>query len=140
MATNPYAPPTAIVPSITEAEQEIRFVIRIFRWIGWIGAVLYVPMPLLSILALIDSLMTEPRNSLFLVGVCLANCSFYALFISLLFGARKLVRRSKRALQWARGLCYLMMIIGFPLFTIVGAICIRKLNRHYDEFVSMAEA
>lgn len=114
MTTNPYASPLTQDQSVAEAEREIRFVIRVFRWIGWIGAVVYAPMPLLAILVLIDSLFRAPRDSVFQMGVCLANCALYAVFVSFLFVAWSLARRSAGANRWARLLCYLMMI-GFPI-------------------------
>lgn len=44
------------------AERQIRSVIRVFRWIGWPGTIIYVPMVIGPIGTLVYSIFVEKRN------------------------------------------------------------------------------
>ena len=112
------------------ADREIRGVVRVFRLIGGIGAVLYVPMALVSFVQFARSLLTEtPESAASMLIVSLVNGGLAALFVMYLRVAGRLQRRGEGSKQWALAMSY-VLLLGFPLFTIVGILCIRRINKH----------
>jgi hypothetical protein len=133
--SNPYASPTAesrLDPSI--AESEIRFVIRILRWIGWLGGIPFVPLAILLTALFAYSSIVEgkrlpadvvPGLILFDLLACLSIASGWV--------ASGMARHRPSARLPALLLCG-VMLLGFPLFTIVGIVCIRKVRRYYGAY------
>jgi len=138
MSTNPYASPQAASESLSDSEREIRVVIRVFRRIGWFGTIIYVPMVVGPIGTLVYSLFVERQeSSVVLVGATLLNGIILSIFIAMLIAASRLKHRRPGALKWGSVLSCAMMI-GFPLFTIIGVLCLRKLRQHYAAYSVLA--
>ncbi|MEO1526998.1 MAG: hypothetical protein AAFX06_16285, partial [Planctomycetota bacterium] len=130
-STNPYSPPvTESSPPEDAAEKSLASVARAFKWLGWIISVLYAPIVLSCLgsflLALVGRIEESPG---FMLLVCIFNGSVLAFGIALILTARRLASRDytvrKRALFLS---CVLM--VGVPLFTIVGIICFRNVRRY----------
>lgn len=112
------------------ANREIRSGIRVFQILGWTGAIIYTPMVVGRIATLVYSVLVEPKESLLvLVGASLFNGLVLFYFLCLLRSAFRRNRREPDAIRSAKVLSYVTMI-GFPLFTVVGILVVRKLNRH----------
>jgi hypothetical protein len=117
----------------TEAAQNIGFVIRILRYIGWPFAILFVAMTVIGIL-LFPVLAFSQNGSLgTAVLVALINVPFAAFFVWLLNVAKRMAQRDPNAKSPAINLSA-VMLLGFPLFTIVGFMCLFKIQRCYDAY------
>ena len=129
MSINPYATPNAECESRPDSEGEIRVVVRVFRWLGWLGTIIYVPMVVIPMGTLVYSLTVEQKESpLILIGVILFNGVVLAAFVSMLIAASKLKRQRPDAIKWGRTVSYILLL-GFPLLTLVGILCLRRLSR-----------
>ena len=131
MSVNPYSSPTAELETVSDAEREIRVVIRIYRLVGWVGSFIYVPMAISTASVLLYSLFARPIESpaALFFPACINLCGA-TVFVGYILIASRMARRSVRV----RGKAFLLsyfMLLGFPLFTIVGIVCLRKLKRHY---------
>jgi hypothetical protein len=134
MSTNPYASPQSTNEPLTDSEREIRVVVRVFRWIGWLGTIIYVPMVVGPVGTLVYSILVEPQESpVVLVCAAFFNGIVLSIFVAMLFAASKLKHRRPGALKWGSVLSCVMMI-GFPLFTLIGVLCLRKLRRYYATY------
>jgi hypothetical protein len=117
----------------TEAERNIRFVIRILRYIGWPFAILFVGMAVLGVL-LAPVLAYAKEGSIGLaVMIVVATLPFAAFFVWLLNVAKRMAQRDINAKSPATNASSLLFL-GFPLFTIVGIMCVFKIRRFYDMY------
>ena len=131
---NPFAPPsTMAVRALSESEVRLRAVTRVYRIIGWLGIVIYVPIVLTCLGSLVGILLGYRIGPLLVVaGASVFHSIFLALAILYVLTARRIAERDITVRRRAVVLSFLMMI-GFPLFTIVGAICYRYLKLHFHE-------
>jgi hypothetical protein len=118
----------------SKAEREIGFVIRILQYIGWPFSVLFVPLALVTILVSLYTALTDPEAPVgeLLIGT-FVFCLIAAFFVSHLLVARNLKLRVPSAGKAARILSA-FMLLGFPLFTIVGVLCMSKISSNYNEY------
>jgi hypothetical protein len=117
----------------TESERNIRIVIRILRYVGWPFAILFVAMAGVGIV-LAPFLAFADRGSLGLAALTpLMPLPFAIFFIWLLRLTNRMAQRDPTAKSPATNVSS-MMIIGFPLFTIVGFMCVYKIRHFYDEY------
>jgi hypothetical protein len=117
----------------TETERHIGFVIRILRYIGWPFAVLFVGMTALSVL-LSPALAFAKGGSIGMAIVpTAALIPFAAFFVWVLRVAKRMSQRDPTANSPATNLSSLL-VPGFPLFTIVGVMCLLKIRRFYDAY------
>lgn len=131
---NPYASPQAVSERLTDSEREIRTVARVFRWIGWVGVILYFPVIVMNVGALIYSLLVEPVNSpMVLAGASLLHGGILFVSFTFLRTAKGLANKHPLSGRAAKVLSCILLL-GFPLFTIVGAICLHKVRRHFSAF------
>ncbi len=134
MTVNPYAPPQGVSERLPDPAREIRVVARVFRWVGWVGTVLYLPMTLGTVGALIYSLLAEPVDSpLVLAGASLVNGGVLFVSITFLRTAKGLLNKHPLS-QRAATVLSCVLLLGFPIFTIVGAICLCKVRRHFAHY------
>ena len=132
---NPFAPPTADAARVpSKSEIRLRAVTRIYRIIGWFGIVLYVPIVLTCAGSLIGilPLMFPTESRLSLAGPLVFHSIFLALAVLYVLTARRIAARDFTVRRRAAALSFLMMI-GFPIFTIVGIVCYRYLRLHFSD-------
>jgi hypothetical protein len=117
----------------TEPERNIRLVIRILRYVGWPFAILFVAMAGLGIL-LAPFLAFAGRGSLGVAAVtALTFLPFALFFIWLLRLTNRMAQRDPTAKSAATNVSSIM-VLGFPLLTVVGIICVYKIRHFYDEY------
>jgi hypothetical protein len=117
----------------TEAERNIRFVIRILRYIGWPFAVLFVGMAAVAVLLAPVLAFAKEGSIGMAVVIVVANLPFAAFFVWLLNVAKRMAQRDVTAKSPATNASSLLLL-GFPLFTIVGIMCVFKIQRFYDMY------
>jgi hypothetical protein len=123
----------------TEAEQNIRFVIRILRYIGWPFAILFVAMATLGI-ALAPFVAFSKEGTIGMgIAIAAINIPFAVFFVWLLSVAKRMAQRDPSAKSPAINLSALMLL-GFPLFTIVGILCLYKIRTFYDAYCTESHA
>ena len=131
---NPYSSPRSELDrtELTIAEQEIRAVARVFRWIGWTGVVVCFPFFLRFCITLFREFFdpTVPLSPLENELLITAAMFFFYWYP---WTARKMLERMPRIDRTAVLLSY-VLILGFPIFTVAGIACLRKVRRHFDEF------
>ena len=131
---NPYASPLSEGEPVSDAEREIHAVIRVFRLIGWVGVILWTPAVFGSMGVFIYSLFAATReSSTFFFGVSIFHCSCAAIFLAYLRIASRMVKR-RIEVRWKAILMCCLMLPGFPVFTVVGIICLWKVTRHYEAY------
>jgi len=133
-ATNPYTSPAADSDRLSEAAREIATVVRVFRFIGWIGVIFYTPLALIALGMLIYSLVVEPSDSVAGNAVGVGLCGG-VLFVSFTYFRTASALRAKhpRARRAATVLSC-VLLLGFPIFTIVGIICLIKVWRNFADY------
>ncbi len=118
----------------SEAERQIGFVIRILQYIGWPFSILFVPYALFIIILSVYTFLTDsnaPYGTLFLGTLLFTLIASF--FVAHLRVARKMKQRDSSARLAGIALSTLMLL-GFPLFTLVGLLCLRKITLHYDSY------
>ena len=118
----------------SEAERNVRVVIRIFQYIGWPFAVLFSAIslfgiPLIAIASLSDGFQTIVADFVMCSSLLLVT----AFFVAVLLVARTMKARDPASKVWATILSILMLPM-FPLFTVVGLICLYKIRTYYDQY------
>jgi hypothetical protein len=136
---NPYASPAVESQPISTAEREIAVAVRVFRWIGRTGVVVFGLAVCVWGFEMSRSFFVSVRLERELVStgvlcarlmVSLAMLGFSA---ALLRVAASMARHRPDARRKALILSSLMLI-GFPLLTLIGFLCIQKVNRHYEAY------
>jgi hypothetical protein len=117
----------------TEAERNIGFVIRILRYIGWPFAVLFVGMTALGVVLSPVLAFAKEGSIGMAVFIAVAFLPFAAFFVWLLKVAKRMAQRDLTAKSPATIISSLLLL-GFPLFTIVGIMCVFKIRRFYDTY------
>ncbi len=117
----------------TEAERNIRFVIRILRYIGWPFAILFVGMAAIGVLVAPVLAFAKEGSIGAAVVIVVTTLPFAAFFVWLLNVAKRMAQRDVTAKSPATNASSLLLL-GFPLFTIVGVMCVFKIRRFYDMY------
>jgi hypothetical protein len=133
MTTNPYTSPHEISRPTSDPAREIRTVANVFRWLGWMGITIYLPVTSFTMGALVHQLM-QGRNDEFVpivvangVGWCMLSLSLaYLRTAKALAAGNPLAARAARVLSW--------VMLGFPIFMIVGVICLKKTNNNFAAY------
>lgn len=122
---------------MSEAEQKVRFVITMFRLLGWPFAILLVPSAALVILAAIYKVFTDtelkfsPFMSLAVVLV-VALMAFTPVYM--LRVAKRMARRDLTAYGPAKAISVILLFIGFPLSTFVGLFFLLRIRNYYKAY------
>jgi hypothetical protein len=128
MAINPYASPQA---GGAESAVRIRSVARAFKILGWFGVVLYTPIVIACISSLLLRLAGYGADSpMVLAGAAAFNGFVLGLAVLYAMTGRRIAKHDFTARRRAMFLSCLMMI-GFPLFTIVGILCYRNIRLYF---------
>ena len=140
MTDNPYASPADYNPSSggreTEATTKTRIVIRVFRYIGWPGAILFCSLSLFLFFCAFVHL--DDWSAHFgIVGMVFLGLAGY--FVLALRVASRMARRDRRVKLQAQLVC-LPLLLVFPLLTIVSLMCLTKIWQYYDEYCKEAAA
>ena len=133
MTDNPYAPPAdaGIVDPAEIAATRIRSVARVFKIVGWMGIVIYTPIVLSCIHLLVMTLSGRRIGSPLVIAFATAfNGMVLALAICYLLTGRRVAAMDLTVRRQALVLSCFMMI-GVPIFTVVGVLCYRYLKRHF---------
>ena len=117
----------------TEAERNIRLVIRILRYIGWPFAILFVGMAAVGALLAQFLVFANDDSIGAAVALVVTNLPLAVFFVWLLNVAKRMAQRDITAKSPATNASSLLLL-GFPLFTIVGIICVFKIRRFYDVY------
>jgi len=130
---NPYASPaTTDFHEPDEAAVRLRAVSRVFRALGWLGVVIYSPVTITCVVKLVrilagdaDSIVSAKEMTIATaISAAIVGVSSYFVITG-----RKISAFDLGARRQALVLACLMMT-GFPIFTLIGAICFRDLTRH----------
>jgi hypothetical protein len=136
---NPYASPAAESSPVSLAEGEIAVVVRVFRWLGRLGTVVFGlgvcvwSVELASVFIPPVRMGDERVPAVVLFVRWMVSGAILAFSIGLLRVAARMARHRPDARRKALVLSSLMLI-GFPLFTLIGFLCIQKVNRHYEAY------
>lgn len=134
---NPYAPPGQPVQAHRDspARERICAVYRAFRLLGWIGAVPFGAGTAAAVVGLIvDWFLGSPWNDTSpLALVVLLYAGLFTVSILFLRTARQLRAGSPTAPRGVYALSCLLLL-GFPLLTIVGLLCMYDVRRWYPEY------
>jgi hypothetical protein len=118
----------------TEAERNIRFVIRIFQYIGWPFAIISVASAVVGIFIGLAVLVEGARGAIVAaLLIAIIPLPFAALFLSILRVTRRMKDRDLSVKSAAVNVSALMFP-GFPLFTLVGALCLYRIRNYYDAY------
>ena len=134
MTENPYAPPSATTEQVRDVPtMRVRSVARVFKIMGWAGVIIYTPIVCISLAMLPVALLGNSRNSdpAFFLATFI-NSAILAIAICYLMTGRRISAYNIAVRRRALLMCCLMMI-GFPIFTVVGAICFRNVKRHFAD-------
>ena len=128
---NPYSPPAVDSPLAPDpATVRLASVARAFRWLGWLVSIVYGPIVIVCIVALVlSSLGRHDESPAFMLLVCMINGAVFALGVSLIRTARRVAARDHTVRMTAMAISCILML-GFPLFTIVGVICFRHIRQY----------
>ena len=108
----------------------LRAVARAFKIFGWFWVVVYTPIVITCVGSLFATLAGYPIDSLIvLAGASFFNGAILALAILFVTTGRRIRLRDATAQRRALVLSCVMML-GFPILTIVGIICYRDIKRH----------
>ncbi len=119
----------------SEAARQVLTVVRVLLYIGWPLSLLLVPylifsMPVVGIMA-----MSDPKAPLGAIIIGFFGLVLLAVFsVFHIVVANRLRFRKPGAMRAAIALCCIMML-GFPLFTIIGASCLRKIRVFYPIYL-----
>jgi hypothetical protein len=136
---NPYSSPSVETQPVSMAEREIAVVVRVFRWLGCLGAVVFGLGAGIWICELSRSFLkyapigAEPVSTEILFARSIVSLAMLGFSAALLRVAARMARHKPDARRKALILSSLMLI-GFPLFTLIGFLCIQKVNRHYEAY------
>jgi hypothetical protein len=133
MPENPYASPQAVDDGTVDLSAvRLRSVARVFKIVGWFGVILYTPIVIASIASLLLTLVGYRIDSLLvLAGASAFNGTILALAILYVLTGRRIAKHDLTARRRAMLLSCVMMI-GVPIFTIVGVICYRNINQYLN--------
>jgi hypothetical protein len=135
---NPYAAPQANNRLPVPADPKtiaLNQVARIYRWLGWIGSVVYGLIFVSNIVVVIQilfDLKAYKEPLWFFCSITIVHGLIFWLAITYLRTSNSILRRDYSKRQTAIVLAWIMML-GFPIFTIVGYICRRELLRHFHD-------
>jgi hypothetical protein len=133
MSDNPYQSPQGPCERATPAP-ELSRVIRVFRLLGWVALLVFLPWLLTSLaLSAYEFCVADQQEWRVLPGLNFGLAAANSYLIALLVTAHRMSRGHARAKRLAQSLCCIMLL-GFPLFTLVGLILLRDIHRHYDAF------
>lgn len=132
---NPYASPQTVGegesdPSIVR----VRSVARAFKIVGWFGTILYTPIVITCVASLLITLIGYRRidSPAMLAGASAFNGAILALAIFYVMTGRRIAKHDLTVRRRALLLSCVMMI-GFPVFTIIGIICYRYIHFYFNE-------
>lgn len=140
-AENPYASPQfgglEIEPSIVR----IRAVARVFKLVGWFGVVLYTPIVIGGVASLVITLSGYHRIDppAVLAGTSAFNGAILALALLYVMTGRRIATHDLSVRRRALLLSCVMMI-GFPIFTIVGIISYRHIKLYFNDRLTAVAA
>ena len=132
---NPYSAPLADLPPDPDAVaiREIRSVVRVFRLIGWTSClVCFLFFSMLATLIWRTLSFDDMIVGLVTSGVFVSAVSYLRTATALKAGRLS----SKRAAI----LLSCLLLLGFPLFTLIGIICLQKVRRHFDDYCHLIAA
>ena len=119
----------------TEAEQKIRFVVTMFRLIGWPFAILLVPAALLTSPLMIYRAFTDSEIS---VGIGLLLALIIILYaavpVGMLWIAKRLLRGGPSAKGAAIFISIVLLLVAFPISTFVGVFFLSRISNYYDDY------
>jgi hypothetical protein len=133
---NPYSPPETTSPPdpLDVASREIGSVIRVFRWVGSAGHLILG----LILTAFCVNFYNDPNRISTLEAVApVIFCAGLLLNMGFFRIATALANRNESVRRPAR-LMSCILLLGFPLFTIIGVICLWKIGRHFDIYCRAA--
>ena len=136
MNENPYAAPEAEPkPALTDtAAKEVRTVSRVLRWFGVVVSVIYLAMSVSATFALLVFVIAGRTKEI--IGILLPTLAcwgvFYIGWTYVRVGKGLLLKKPKAYRAAMILLC--LLLIGFPLFTLVGILCIVKLRNNYEDY------
>ena len=131
MSDNPYSSPTVAGTEVDPSKVPLGSVTRVYKWLGWVGAIIYVPIVITCVAALALSLAGHHEESpLVLAFASLVNGAILTLAVLLLLTSRRIAARDYSVRGRALILSCILML-GFPLLTVVGIICYRNITQHF---------
>jgi hypothetical protein len=133
---NPYASPATVgsSPVASDAERQIRVVIRVFRLTGWPLLILFGGIVVLVVLTILTRIVADGVAGKPLPAELIPGPSLLAIAgIGSISVASQLARRKPGA-RWQGYVLSLLMLLGFPVFTIVGVSCFLRIRRDYREY------
>ncbi len=131
MSENPYAAPgssNAATPDT--ATSKIQRLARIYKLMGWTITILYIPVVIGCTGTLIGGLLgIVDADIVMLLFASVMNTTILTVGILFIRTARRIRGGDPTVSGHAKFLSYVLML-GFPLFTIVGIICYRDISRY----------
>lgn len=123
-----------------EAERQVQMVIRIFHYIGW---PFFILMGAMTVMTLSLGVLAVAAGETEQIGFVLLGSLAFALltlfFYAFIRVARQMRARNPKASGPATALSALMLL-GFPLFTIVGVICLVVIMSKYAAYCAAQQA
>ena len=118
---------------VSEADQHIAFVIRIFRYIGWPFSVFSILLALFFFPLSVYGLLTQDNPPIVEAAIILTviGCSI-PFFLSFLLVVGKMKRREESARVLAKILLAFCILV--PVFSKVARMCWACINRYYDDY------
>ena len=118
------------------AEEQIGFVIRILRIIGWLFSILFVPLAILMGALLIYNLIAGKQESLDTTTVVIVILVMVAAGLSVahIIVAGQLKRRKPFAGKMAIVLFVVSLFSCNIVFQLVAVVCLIKICQHYEDY------
>ncbi len=115
----------------------MRLVIRLYWWMGVIGIV---PHSVLTVCLCFDWALRGSSTTADYVGGLLVGVVQLAAFTSSIHVARRLATRPEGMLRRARLVGIILATLWFPILTVPGIICVRRVTRYFDAYCDTIEA
>jgi hypothetical protein len=108
--------------------QEMFSVIRLYWWMGVVGAVVYFVTACTIILRIVLCFESPSLDNVGPLAIC---CVWAAVFGASLHVAHRLRTKPEGMLPYARMIGIILATAWFPILTIPGIICVRRVTKHF---------
>lgn len=124
---------------MTSADNEIRVVIRVLKWIGWPLTCFFGAAAILCAIAFPITIFSAlPKDPSKVPTFILSGIAAIVLLLGIAYGfhgyvrlARKLQDRKPDVAKTVSQSLIPMMVLGFPIFTVIGFVVQQKIRLHY---------
>ncbi len=116
--------------------REMLLVVRIYWWMGAVGIAAYIVGAAAFAFSDLDG---DAIATVFAVVLTVFHAACLATFVASIYVARRLSTRPKGLLPFARIVAITLATAYFPLMTVPGLMCLRRLNKYFAPFCALME-